>query len=193
MASKIGICNLTLIRLGSLPIVSITDDSKRAIALNAVYDMVRDITLEDHPWNFAMSRSTLAQLSTAPDFGYSYQYQLPSDCLRVLGMVDVTISANVDPTLEFKIESNRLLTDETSASIMYVATVDDPALYSPRFVSAFSMRLAAEVSYHITGNASLKAEVMKEYQLEIAAARTIDAMQGTADVFIASDWINSRA
>lgn len=192
MASKVGICNLALIRLGSQPITAITDDTKRAIALNANYDIVLDIVLADNPWNFAISRTTLARLADAPAFGYSYQYQLPSDCLKVLGIVDETVSGNPDPTIEYKIEGGKLLTEESTVHLKYISRVTDPNLFSPKFLSAFAMRLAAEIAYHITGNASLKTEIMKEYVMELSGARSVDAQEDTPEVYQSDTWITAR-
>ena len=40
------------------------------------------------PFNFSITRTTLAQLSTAPTYGFAHQYALPTNpfCLRVLEM-----------------------------------------------------------------------------------------------------------
>ena len=88
MATEVSICSNALRRLGDDPITSLTDDTERARLCNAFYVPARDLVLRSHPWNFAVTRATLAQLSDTPAYEYSYQYALPNDpyCLRVLSM-----------------------------------------------------------------------------------------------------------
>lgn len=193
MASKTDICNLTMARLGCENIISIDDDTKRAKTVKAVYDLIRDIVLSDHPWNLASTRASLALLSTAPAFGYTYAYQLPANpfCLRALGIVG-TDFANVDPTIEYKIEGRQLLTNASPCNIKYIARVTVEGAFTPSFCSAFSLRLAAEVAYKLTGNASLKSEIMKEYQVELSKAKSQDAQEDTPEAWEDTSWANSR-
>ena len=193
MAAQVDICNLALARIGSENIISIDDDSKRAKTLKAVYDLVRDIVLADHPWNFATTRKTLALLALAPEFGYSYAYEMPTDpfCLRMLGIVGVS-SANVDPNIEYKIEGRQLLTNAKPCQIKYISQVTIEGVFTPSFCSAFSLRLAAEVAYKITGNAALKSEAMKEYLMELSKAKSQDAQEDTPEAWESTSWADSR-
>ena len=88
MATEVSICANALRRLGDDPITSLTDDTERARLCNAFYTDARDAVLRSHPWNFAITRTSLAKLSDAPAYGFNYQYSLPTDpyCLRVLEM-----------------------------------------------------------------------------------------------------------
>lgn len=65
MATKLGIFNLALARLGSDPVGAVDEDSNAALALSAVYDAIRDIVLADHPWNCAVRRAVLARLMSS--------------------------------------------------------------------------------------------------------------------------------
>ena len=84
MASQVDICNGALNQLGASTIISLTEDSKNARILNQRYEMVRDRVFREHPWNCLIKRTKLAQDAATPAYEYSYQYTLPSDCLRVL-------------------------------------------------------------------------------------------------------------
>ena len=88
MATEVSICSNALRRLGDDPITSLTDDTERARLCNAFYADARDACLRSHPWNFAITRASLAQLSATPVYGFDYQFALPTDpfCLRVLAM-----------------------------------------------------------------------------------------------------------
>jgi hypothetical protein len=193
MAAKVDICNLALVHLGSENIISIDDDSKRAKTLKAIYDLTRDIVLADHPWNFATTRATLALLAEVPAFGYSYAYGLPTEpfCLRVLGIVG-SISANVDPTIEYKVEGRRILTNASPCRIKYVAQETVEGNFTPSFCSAFALRLAAVSAYKITGNTSLEKKVFELYLLELSKAKAQDAQEDTPEAWESTSWADSR-
>ena len=84
MASVVDICNSALNLLGASTISALTDDSKNARLCNQRYEPIRNRIFRSHAWNCLTKRVQLAQDSAAPVIEYSYQYTLPSDCLRVL-------------------------------------------------------------------------------------------------------------
>ena len=45
--------NLALVRLGANRITSLSDGSKNANEANAIYALIRDDLLREHPWSFA--------------------------------------------------------------------------------------------------------------------------------------------
>ena len=102
MATDVSICSNALRRLGDSPITSLTDDTERARLCNSFFTDARDTVLRTHPWNFSITRASLAQLSEAPAYGFSYMYALPTNpyCLRVLEMEY--------PDYIFKIENDAL-------------------------------------------------------------------------------------
>ena len=103
------IANVALTMLGSQRIAILSEDSEPARRVNAVYDILRDELLMEHPWTFAVERTSLAQLSDTPAFGYSYQYQLPSDCLKFLD--------RKNQSYDFRVEGSTVLCD---SSTLYV-------------------------------------------------------------------------
>ena len=192
MADKTYIWNLALLRLGSTPILNPdADTSKKAVTLRTLYDGCRQMALADHPWKFATRRAILAQEVEIPDFGYAYSYAPPTACLRVLGMCGS--DGEVDPTIVYKMEGGHLLTNESTARIKYILDIIDEGAFSPGFVSAFAYHLAAESSYPVTGNGSLKAEIMNEYvTVGLPQAKSLDSQEGTPELYETNPWIESR-
>jgi hypothetical protein len=190
--SQTQICNMALIRLGGPPIISIDDDCKRAIALKNSWDLVRDVVLRDHAWNFAIRRATLARLAITPDFGWTYAYQLPVNCLRVLGLC--SDSYQVDPEIEYEIEADQLVTNETTAYCKYVVRLEDTGLYDPTFCSALACRLAAENAYYLTASVEIADKLLKQYyQIELPAAKGIDAQEVPPQVYDSYSWDEARS
>ena len=101
MASVIQICNSALNQLGAGSITALTENSKNARLCNERYETVRDAVYRSHPWNCLIKRVQLAQDSDTPAWGFSFQYTLPSDCLRVLQIKDYDA--------DYKIEGRKLL------------------------------------------------------------------------------------
>tara|TARA_R100000458_G_scaffold22965_1_gene20537 strand:+ start:7269 stop:7853 length:585 start_codon:yes stop_codon:yes gene_type:complete len=193
MASDVAICNTALNRLGANTITSFTENSKEARLCNAEYEGIRDQVLRSHPWNCALRRATLAQESDTPSFGYAYQYILPTDpyCLRVLQM-----ETEVE---QFKVEGRKLLTDESTAKILYIGRVTDPEEFDSLLVDTLSARIAVEFAFNITGSRTLQADMFDLYNRKLALARSFDAQesgmfynQGDGDKIIADDFINRR-
>ena len=193
MASDVAICNTALNRLVANTITSFTENSKEARLCNAEYEGIRDQVLRSHPWNCALRRATLAQESDTPSFGYAYQYILPTDpyCLRVLQM-----ETEVE---QFKVEGRKLLTDESTAKILYIGRVTDPEEFDSLLVDTLSARIAVEFAFNITGSRTLQADMFDLYNRKLALARSFDAQesgmfynQGDGDKIIADDFINRR-
>ena len=182
--SVVQIVNNALVKIGANAILTLTEDSEAARAANLIYEQIRDACIRDHVWNFAVNRVELAQNSTAPAFEFSYQYNLPSDCLRVLQMQDMS-------TL-YKIEGGKLLTDDGTAKILYLARVEDVNLFDAMFVEAFSARLAAELSVTLSESNTLYSNMMEMYQRKISDARSMDAQESGYIEIVADTWLDSR-
>jgi len=110
MADQLSIHNLALLRLGEMPIPALDYQAKRAVALASCFEAVRDIVIQDHPWNFAVARAALTELATPPEFGFAHSFILPADCLRVLGLVGT--GEDVDPSLEYRLEGQMLAQED---------------------------------------------------------------------------------
>jgi hypothetical protein len=182
LASQVQICNLALTILGADRITAISDNAENAKRLTAIYFSCLEDVLRAHPWNFAIARQQLAQLATTPVFGYDYEFQLPTDCLRV---VEVNDGTNV--VTDFKIEGRKLLCNYTGIYIKYVSNVTDPNQYTSQFITVFSSRLAAELAYAITNNKSTQEELYKLYLLRLQNAKETDAQESDSVNIIDED------
>lgn len=182
--SEIKICNLALRKLGARLIESLSDSSQEAVTCNLFYEQVRDAVLREHPWNFAAARVRLAKLADAPAFGYSFQYQLPVDCLHLR-----QLNSAED---EFVVEGDKILTNRDGASAVYTMKVTNPVLFDPSFVMAVSARLAAEMADDITGSTSKAREMWTLYLNAMQSARLADSAEGREDEILNDPWLEAR-
>lgn len=170
-ATSTDIANLALAKLRTPRITALTDGSEMAIRVTDVYALVRDIVLRSHPWNFAIKRSALSKLASTPAFEFNNEFQLPSDCLRVLYMFD--------SDSEFRIEGRKLLTDDTTVDLVYVAQITAEGQFDPMFVEVFALRLAVELAYALDGKVTLVEHLMNQYTSAFRAAKAADGKEGT--------------
>lgn len=167
--SAVQICNNALIKLGSNTITSLSDDTKPARLCNKMYSIMRDDLIRSHPWNFTIERAALAQLASTPDFEFAFQYQLPSDCLRVLRLDD--------PDTEYRIEGRKLLTDSSTVSLIYIKQVTDEAQFDANFSNVLALKIASEIAYAITNSTSLSQALRQAYLKEFSRAKMNDAQE----------------
>jgi hypothetical protein len=157
----IDVCNTALIRIGEMPIDSLTEDTdakaqKAQDACNSQYEEAIDEVLVMADWACARARKTVTVDATAPDFGYDYRYALPSSpyCLKVL---------EIDGDPEYKIEGRYILTDqETSINLVYTKRITDETELDPLLRRAIALKIAHDISRYLAPSESLRAAIMDE-------------------------------
>jgi len=191
MATEVSICANALRRLGDDAITSLTDDTERARLCNAFYSDARDAVLRSHPWNFAITRATLAQLSDTPAYGFNYQYALPTNpyCLRVLEMEYKDYIFKVENVAT---HGRVLLTDEGTAKILYIARITDTNLFDAMFVDTLTAKLAVDLAYPVTNSMQVQTNMQKLYQLKLSEARSIDGQEGFIDDLVSNTFTDFR-
>jgi hypothetical protein len=117
----------------------------------------------------------LALLVSTPVFGYDYEFQLPSDCLRVIEANDGSYLIT-----DYKIEGRKLLCNYDSVYIKYIGNITDPNQYTSQFIFVFSSRLAAEIAYAVTNNKATAEQIMKLYMQRLQNAKETDAQESDA-------------
>ena len=193
MATNIDICNLALAHLGEAQIVSLVEDNARAAACNLRYAFVRDEVLRAHRWNFAQKRVVLVA-GAAPAFGWTASFPLPPDCLRVCefnGTEEGQIIGN-----EYIIEGRSILTNATTANIVYVFREEDVTKYDSIFINALALKLAAALTENIRGTSEKSGDLMAAYErITSPLARRVDANEGRRRkgmIAMNSPFINAR-
>jgi hypothetical protein len=186
MATKVEICNSAIAKVRGKRILTLNDDTVEARILTDIYPRVMDDLLRAHPWNFAKRRAALAQLSTAPIWGYEYAYQLPSDYRRLL---KTDIPTGIPWELE---EEKRLLTDYTLVNIQYIALVNE-SKFDSCFCEVLAFLLAEQLAYPLTQGTALAQQMSAMATKKLQAARSFNAQERGSIVQVeANEWLDSR-
>jgi hypothetical protein len=183
--SPAEICSIALRLLGTDAINSLDDPTDRARICKQIWPMVLDDELTLHRWKCARKRAELARLADAPAFGFAYQYELPPDCLLVLGMSYSSIA--------YEIEDGKLLTDESTAKIYYLYRNETVAKYSPGLKSALAARMTAELAMPITKKKAIVDSAWAAYWAKVSQAAAVDGQQGTPEVLEDTTFVDARS
>ena len=191
MASTVDICNSALNLLGASTISALTEDTKNARLCNQRYEPIRNRVFRSHNWNCLIKRVELAQDSTGPVIEFTYGYTLPSDCLRVLKVHNGTTDS-IASALDYKVEGRKIVTDEGTIYLVYVALDTDPNNYDSYLYEAVSHQLAADLAYAITNNSTLANQYMSRADERLREARFIDATENALDTIEANEFTDAR-
>jgi len=192
MASVVQICNGALNQLGASTILTLTEDSKNARLCNARYENVRDSVFRHHPWNCLLTRIQIAADTATPAWGFTSQFTLPADCLRLIRLFDYES--------DYVVEGRKILSNSTTMKILYISRVTDPNEYDESLREVLSSALAADIAYAVTSSNPVAQQMYQLYQEKLKDARFIDSTEGyntdqelgMASVVDSNTFINSR-
>lgn len=207
MASQVSICNQALGWLGANLIISLNDDNKEAALCKANYDDIRDAVIEEREWTFAVRRISLSPLVLEPVYGYTNQFLIPPDVIRILNVPDTRFGdtgsligtglggraegPDQQPQLStFRVESIEqptatgkvLLANVESVVLRVLWRVTNIGLYSPMFVQTLAARLAADLAIPLTQNRTLQADMWNLYGKKLGVASAMDGIQGKMEL-----------
>jgi hypothetical protein len=181
--SQVSIANRALAYIGANKITSLSEGTQEANAISNVYsDSLRSI-LSEAPWVFALKRSLLNKVQITPSWGRGNYFSVPADMVRIFG----TMTGD-----EWRQEGKYIFSDTDQFGIIYTYKETDDAVYSPSFVDAFAVRLAADVAYDLTNASSKQMELIQYYKSEmLPIARSINAQSRSAKPVKDDLWVNA--
>jgi hypothetical protein len=148
--------------------------------------------LRSHPWNFAIAYASLAQLAGTPVWdGWTYQFTVPSDVLRILetDLID-------DEPWELGLSSGGtkvVFTNSDAIKIKYIKDVTNTTLFDPIFEEALAFRIAADAAYSIVQSNTVQQTMFQAYEAFLSQARSFDGQESQPKQIVqATEWTNIR-
>ena len=198
MTSQVNIANRALTKLGASRIISFGDDNKQSRAILSMFDIVRDAELRSHIWSFSVKRDSLPALTSTPAWGFSYEYQMPSDSLRLLMVNDIYNGPSMEdyrnqPVADYSLEGNKILANFAAPlKIRYVSRVTDTTQWDSMFVEAFACRLAMELAEDLTQSNTKRELAQNEYMAALRGAIRASSVEQPAQALPDNSWLLSR-
>lgn len=180
-ASPVEIANIALTMLSTNRITDFNQNSESARRVNAVYDTVRDFMFDSHNWNFARRQANLSLLDKTPVLDWTYAFQVPPDCVRVLRMSNDAKYARY---------GDELYTDQDTAKIEYITNAE--TMFSPSFTLAFAAQLALILSYGITQSSTQTQITAATAEQLMKEAKWADAQDGQGIEPLHGSFIDER-
>ena len=197
-ASNVAIANLALTKLGDLRILNLTDNTKPAREVNAVFDMTRDYLQRRFSWRFCIKRANLAADTTVPLWDWAYQYPLPTDCMRILQVGQWYPSPDLSDLIstggqEYVLEGKYILSNQAGPlKLRYLSRVTDPVQFDAAFDMAFSAYLAYILAEPLTASAEQKQMAYNDYRNSIKDAVIANAIENPPESLADQTWILAR-
>lgn len=166
MASWVSIGNAALNKVGSQPITSLTEASKRARLVNSRIKDVLRIVLESHFWNCAKKDVVLSPLVSTPVFKWGYSFQLPVDFLRV---------KEIHGERPYAIQGQLLLSNDQVINLTYIQNITDPSVLDAQVAEAVALYLAKDICVNLTADQAMRDDLDKQYGLLVNKAKAIDS------------------
>lgn len=195
-ASQLGLYNAALTRfVGERQLANLSENREPRRALDAVYADVLDECLEAGYWKHARRTVQLtASDSLTPAFGYTYVFDLPSDCLELYLVSD---SPDMIMPLNRYVSENGFL--RADSQVLYVTYISNSGSYglamsklAPSFRRWVSAELAAAVAFRLTQSKDLAQEIKREAQMLKRKALSLDARDGPNPERVPGSWVQSR-
>lgn len=202
MPSETDVLNMALGKIGQSSISGIDDPSKSGHWCKIYYPQRRRALLRAHFWNFAETRINLNQDFIPPGSEFAYAYTTPPDMLRIKTFNGILLNASlvaIDPAYWthyaglYKIEGKKLLTNDTSVNIVYVADVENPDVWDSLFLDVVVTWLASELALAIAHDVNKANSLLTQaVNLLLPLAAAVDGQEGSVQRTIVNDLLWGR-
>ena len=194
MTSRVTIVNLAIIRLGVPKIGAFSDKKKAADIMDTLYDNARDTILRKYPFKFAIQRKVLAKSATTPEYFFAFEYELPTDFVRLLNVEGHRITADFNGiNNEYKIEGRKIRTNQdTSINILYIKSSVAEAFFDADFVRVLALQLALDAFTALAGRGASRTKLENELIVAISEAKLNGSLEELSDEAYSTDWEDSR-
>lgn len=196
--SPVDICNIALSLLNQKPVTNIdtpTTDIENLCKIH--YAQERRAVLRANPWNFAIKRTTVAAEATAPLFGFTEAYVMPSDFIRFLTKHDElgnTLLAEPIEGTDYQFEDGKLLMSSGDGILRmrYVYDNENVSSWEPLFIKLFTHELALRMAPKLKSAPRAIANIKDSLREIKAEAKAIDGQERPPIRRQTSKFLNAR-
>lgn len=161
-------------------------------ALNRTWSEVVNGCLERTEFDFAKSRAALSRVLPAPIFGWSYYYQKPADCVRMVRLSQTGLPFDKLGPESWQEEEGKYA---TNTEVLYIEYVTANAInYPGRWSTSFAEFVACEQAKLIGPkiNSGAMETVIKAADRAEKKACSLDAVQGPVRLRRQGSWASAN-
>lgn len=127
-----------------------------------------------------------------PGNDWGYLYDLPSDCIRPLAVLDETWGEGGDEGYDWKQERSWVYTNVAYAAIKYLKKNTDPTSWDDDMVELMESRLAWLIAPRITSDNSLKQQLAQEWTSAAVRAKMNNSQKERMVTPPSTLWVNAK-
>lgn len=185
--SKTSIATAAALKLGQEPIRSITDlDDDNAILINARFDYCLNSVLRMHDWSSCKQRVILTPTTNTPVFEYQYEFQLPSDLVKILR---VSSEGN---NVHYEIQQKTINSDLATIQLEYLAYPTDISRMDYLLAEAVASYIAYELAYKVNTDTAFKNSLYIDFERTLSKAKKAERESGRRRKVRAGEWLSAR-
>lgn len=199
MVSQLQIANNACTLLGEKRLSSLSDDNAIAEIISEQWDLVRDTLLSASAWSFAIERVSLPADSATPEWGFSSQYTLDADVVRVLQVSETYAGLNLSDYRagdenDWRVERRKIVTN--FGAPLYVKWIIN-SMDIGDWHAAFAMLMAADLAMLLNPRATedeTKQKRIAEYRMAAwALAASTNAIEQPSESVADDSWMAAHA
>lgn len=170
-----------LVLAGEKPLNSLTDPRYGAQVVAALTDMIYENELQCHPWRFSCKKQQLSLLNQTPLNEWQYAWQIPTDCLAMIGFW------GVGPDKLYEIYGGNVLYTNISSNptaqglppqlIAEYQFKPDPSTLPSYFTLLLTLAIAKHIAKPITESDSARTKCEQAYNQQRSMAQFADSRQ----------------
>lgn len=157
----LSLCNEALSLCNKDQMQSLGEGSQQSLSCSTLLPGIISRVLYERDWKCAKKRVRIAPDASAPAFGYSFQFTLPSDFIR-------PCEVNAE---SWVLEGGKILSDEKPIDLIYIAFPDGPSNLNSELRAAIVYYLASEIALTLTSDTSMVSTYRTLAETEIARAK----------------------
>ena len=177
--TALSMMSTALVLAGEKPLNSVTDPRYGAQVAAALFDMVYENEIQAVTWRFTCKKAALSQLNQTPVNEWQYAWQIPTDCLSVIGFW------GVGPDKLYEIYGGNVLYTNINSNpsvspaslILEYQFKPDPSTIPSYFSLLVTLALAKHFAKPITESDSNRTKCEQAYEVQRGRAMFADAKQ----------------
>ena len=195
MATKIGLYNAALSRLGPVRLTSLVENRPERVAFDQHYDEVLQEMLEQGLWFFALrTQEWTPDIDAVDSINGQYVYNIPADYVRLRKISPDQAQTYED--LSYKREGEVILSDYSTLFVTFVSNDAsygaNLGLYPQLYANAFADCLALRANLPITKDRGTTADLERKFARSLSQARRVDAVDERIKTKQPGTWTQSR-